>query len=80
MLRGPLTEAGRRRLREAAQRNQPWRSSTGPRTAGGKAASAQNGHRHGPRPDSRRQLQLELAGVTALMSEMARLRQAIGMR
>jgi len=41
--RGPLTEAGRERLRAAAFEHKPWRYATGPRTPAGKAQSVQNG-------------------------------------
>jgi hypothetical protein len=43
LLRGPLTEAGRQRLREAALRHQPWRFSTGPTSEAGKRNAAANG-------------------------------------
>ena len=46
-LRGPLTEAGRKQLREAAFRNQPWANSTGPRTAQGKDRSRMNALKSG---------------------------------
>ena len=52
-----LTEAGRQKLREAAFRNKPWRYSTGPRTAEGKAKSALNAkkrHRGIPIREQRR--------------------------
>ena len=35
--RGPLTEAGRQRLREAALLHKPWKHATGPRIAAGRA-------------------------------------------
>jgi hypothetical protein len=41
--RGPLSAAGRERLRQAALRNKPWEYSTGPRTPAGRAKSAKNG-------------------------------------
>jgi hypothetical protein len=44
-----LTAEGRRALSEAARRNQPWRASTGPRTAAGKARSSRNALKHGER-------------------------------
>ena len=40
--RGPLTPAGRERLRQAALRNKPWKHSTGPRMPEGKARSRAN--------------------------------------
>ena len=42
-LRLGLTDAGRQRLRESAVRCQPWRSSTGPKSAEGKLQSVKNG-------------------------------------
>src|SRR5687768_15186134 len=45
-LGGPLTDAGRVRLREAALRHRPWAFATGPRTPTGKAKVALNGKRH----------------------------------
>ena len=42
-LRGPLSEEGRRRLQSAIRRTQPWKKSTGPRTAAGKQRSSANG-------------------------------------
>lgn len=42
-LRGELTPSGIERLRAAALSSRPWLSSTGPRTAAGKARSATNG-------------------------------------
>lgn len=42
-LKGPLTDDGRQRLREAALRNRPWLRSTGPKTQIGKLRSSRNG-------------------------------------
>lgn len=42
-----ISTEGRRRLREAAQRNRPWEHATGPRTPQGKARSSQNARKHG---------------------------------
>lgn len=44
---GKHTPEGRRRISEAARRNRPWRFSTGPRSAEGKAISRCNAMRHG---------------------------------
>lgn len=44
---GHISPDGRRRLREAALRNRPWESSTGPTSIEGKARSAQNSRKHG---------------------------------
>ena len=79
-LKGPLTEAGRQRLRDAARRNQPWQFSTGPRSLAGKAKAAMNGHRHRANPQSERQLRAGLAVAMSFLVEMAQLRQAINER
>ena len=42
-VRGPLTEAGRERLRAAAHLHRPWEHSTGPRSPDGKKRAAFNG-------------------------------------
>ncbi len=44
-----LTDAGRERLRATIARRKPWKRSTGPRTAAGKARSGQNARKHGAR-------------------------------
>ncbi|QZA80689.1 hypothetical protein [Deefgea piscis] len=41
------TDEQRQRQRELIQRTQPWRKSTGPVTAAGKAVSSQNATVHG---------------------------------
>jgi len=43
----PLSDEGRQRLREAIDRNQPWRCATGPRTDAGKARASRNAIKHG---------------------------------
>lgn len=43
------TPAGLERLRRAALEREPWKQSTGPRTAAGKARSSQNALVHGVR-------------------------------
>jgi hypothetical protein len=69
---GPLTEAGRERLRQAAQRNRPWAHSTGPRTEEGKARSARNGKVRQAGPLSVREARAELAAVRSLIGQMRR--------
>jgi len=73
-----VTEAGRHRLREAALRNQPWKRSTGPRTAEGKARVALNAKRrqqHGAM--SRREVRRELAGLDGVIDQLAEIRRQI---
>src|SRR5262245_61577845 len=65
--RGPLTEAGRQRLREHALRHRPWLCSTGPRSAEGRAQSALNGKRRQQGLLSVREARRELAAVRALI-------------
>jgi hypothetical protein len=52
--RGPLTEAGRQKLREACRRNRPWEQATGPRTPEGKAKVSRNALKHGKDTAQRR--------------------------
>jgi hypothetical protein len=68
--RGPLTEAGRERLRAAALRNKPWLHATGPRTAQQKAQAALNGKRRQCGPRSVREVRGDLAAVRALIREI----------
>ena len=65
--RGPLTEAGRERLRAAALRRRPWEQATGPRTAAGKAQAAGNGKRRQAGPRSVREVRADLREARALI-------------
>lgn len=47
--RGPLTDAGREALRQAALSNRPWEYATGPRTPDGRNRSRCNALKHGER-------------------------------
>jgi hypothetical protein len=69
-----LTPDGLARLRAAALANRPWKSSTGPRTPEGKAASAQNGRAHQRGPRSVRELRAEMASVHELVVQMQAMR------
>ena len=51
--------AGRERLRAAALASRPWEHSTGPRTAEGKARSAENGRSRQEGPISARRVRSE---------------------
>jgi hypothetical protein len=77
LLRGPLTEAGRQRLREAARRVRPWENATGPRTPVGKRRAAENGRTRQRGEKSVRQLRAELADVAALVRLSRELRRAL---
>lgn len=62
------TAAGLERLRRAALEREPWKHSTGPRTADGKARSSQNALVHGVRavvhlPEPVKQFVAELAAA-----------------
>jgi hypothetical protein len=74
--RGPLTPAGRERLRQTALRFRPWRFSTGPKTAAGKLAAARNGkksQRHAVSVSEQRALRKD---VERMLAAMAGCRQA----
>ena len=75
--RGPLTAAGRERLRAAALAGRPWEHATGPKTAAGKARSARNGASRPPDPGSARGARRQLAGEAALAAAMAALRRGL---
>jgi hypothetical protein len=69
-LRKGLTEEGRRRLQEAARRNQPWQHSTGPKTYAGKARAAQNAKKLQLGPLSVREIKRDLADVRGFLGDM----------
>ena len=72
-----FTPAGLERLRETARRNAPWRFSTGPRTAEGKARAALNGRLRQKGRLSVRQVRAEVADVGGIISMMGELRQSL---
>jgi len=72
-----LSPAGREKLRQTALKHQPWRFSTGPRTAEGKAKVALNGKRCQKDAKSVREIQTELGESNALLAAMAASRQAV---
>jgi hypothetical protein len=76
-LRGPLTEAGRRRLREAIRRVRPWERSTGPRTSDGKQRSAANGRVRQRGEKSVRELRAELAPFFEFLRQLRGLRRSL---
>ena len=65
-----LSPQGREKLRQSAQRHQPWRYSTGPRTPAGKAQVALNGKRRQLGIRSVREIKADLAEVRSLLREM----------
>jgi hypothetical protein len=73
--RGPTTEEGKRRLREAIARVRPWRFARGPKTAEGKRRAADNGRyrQHGER--SARQLREDVADVRRLVDALGAVRR-----
>jgi CTP:molybdopterin cytidylyltransferase MocA len=77
LLRKEVTPEGRERLRQAALTQQPWRFSTGPRTAAGKAASAKNGKRRQKGEQSVRELHATVADMSALIQQMRQVRARI---
>jgi hypothetical protein len=54
----------------AALKNQPWRFSTGPRTAAGKAQMVLNGKKRQLGPRSVREVRADLAGLRQLLEDM----------
>jgi hypothetical protein len=70
-----FTAQGLERLREAALRNKPWRKSSGPRTAEGKAKSAANGRVRQTGPRSIRQLRADVAELDSLVGQMRETRE-----
>lgn len=69
-LRGPLTDAGRAALRQAALANRPWAKSTGPTTAAGKAKAAANGKTRQAGPTSVRAARAAAAEARGLIDAM----------
>ena len=79
MLRGPLTDQGRERLRESAMKKRPWLYSTGPRTDEGKTRSANNG-RYAQKGDrSQRQVRAGVADVQQMILAMLDCRRIVGL-
>lgn len=74
---GPLTAAGRERLRAAARRNQPWKHSTGPLSAAGKARSRMNAYKCGDFDALARALDLYLSDIRVFGLEYARGLEAV---
>lgn len=73
-LRKGLTPKGLATLRATALGNQPWKHSTGPRTAAGKAKSAANG-RLPSRAGHATEIAAHMAELQQLMTNMAGVRR-----
>ena len=76
-LRGGITEEGRRRLREAAQRNRPWEHSNGPKSEAGRAQSRTNGKARQIGDRSIREVRCEVAASKAFRQTLAELRVCV---
>ena len=72
-----LTPSGRAKLRATALRCQPWKLSTGPRTAAGKARSARNGKATQIGPRSVRELRADVAELRQMADSLRESRQAV---
>jgi hypothetical protein len=77
LLRKGLTPEGRQSLEEAARAKQPWRFSTGPRTAPGKAKAALNGKRRQIGPRSVRERRADLAELRTIADALRSQRRLI---
>jgi hypothetical protein len=75
-----LTPEGRQRLRTAARAFRPWEHATGPRTAQGKARSAQNGRGRQGGEVSRRRARAAVSEALDLARARARARAALAER
>jgi len=72
-----LSRQGRERLRKTALQNQPWKSSTGPKTPQGKAKAAMNSQTQRKGPLSVRELRAGLANLRSLTMDMREARQLL---
>jgi hypothetical protein len=77
MKRRGLTPEGREKLRQSTLAFRPWRFSTGPRTAAGKAKVSENGKRRQKGPLSLPVIRAELAEYRALMKGMREARAVV---
>ncbi len=76
-LRKGLSDEGRERLRQSALAHAPWRHSTGPRSAEGKAQARRNGKRRQIGDISVRELSAELADVNDVIRTLAGIRDLL---
>lgn len=73
--RRPYPPKHRKKLAEHCRKRKPWEQATGPKTAEGKAAIAQNAYKHGDRSATsvrlRKVLALQRAYVRTLLAQQA---------
>ena len=67
MKRGPLPLESIYRMRDAINRNKPWKRSTGPRTPAGKAIVARNGKVRQINSRSIREIRADICGIMCLI-------------
>ncbi len=67
MKRGPLPLETMHRMRDAINRNKPWKRSTGPRTPAGKAIVARNGKVRQRGPRSIREIRSDICEIMCLI-------------
>ena len=72
-----LTAAGREKFRQNALKHQPWRFSTGPRTAKGKRRSSQNGRYRQKSAMSRREVHREREDLSKCLIDLVEMRKLI---
>jgi hypothetical protein len=67
MKRGPLPLESMYRMRDAINKNKPWKRSTGPRTPAGKAIVARNGRVRQMNSRSIREIRADICGIMCLI-------------
>ena len=67
MKRGPLPLESMSRMRDAINRNKPWKRSTGPRTPAGKAIVARNGKVRQSNSRSIREIRADICEIMCLV-------------
>ena len=67
MKRGSLPLKSMHRMRDAINKNKPWKRSTGPRTPAGKAIVARNGKVRQINPRSIREIRADSCGLMCLI-------------
>ena len=77
MKRGPLPLESIYRMRDAINRNKPWKRSTGPRTPAGKAKVARNEKVRQINPRSIREIRADICGIMCLIEANRERREAL---